>query len=67
MYEKQKCYFLTVEPNSRFDKAFEKFLEDTWLERVEGFLSCDSTDDYHDEDLFYNHINWEVKDDQGEI
>lgn len=58
--------FLTVEPDSKFDKAFEQFLENTWLQKVDGFVSCDSSDDYCKEDLFYGDINCdELKSDQS--
>lgn len=48
----QKCWFLTVEPDSDFDKLFQEWLEKFHFENfvgkkvVDGFISCDSSDDY---------------------
>lgn len=59
-----KCYFLTVEVNSEFDKLFQEWLENFHFSNfkgetiIEGFVSCDSGDDYHEEDFFYNKIKY---------
>jgi len=59
----QKCWFLTVEPGSDFDKLFQEWLENFHFknfasekEVVEGFISCDSSDDYSPDDEKYSSV-----------
>ena len=62
--EETKCYFLTVEVNSEFDKLFQEWLENLknanfdGKKIIEGFVSCDSSDDYDEEDFWYNKIKY---------
>ena len=62
--EQTKCYLLTVEVNSEFDKLFQEWLENIHFLNfkgetiIEGFVSCDSNDDYYEEDFFYNKIKY---------
>ena len=57
-----KCYFLTVELNSEFDKLFQEWLENFHFSNfkakriIEGFVSCDDSNDFYPEDMFYNKI-----------
>jgi hypothetical protein len=53
--EQLKTYFLSVEQGSDFDKSFNWFLENSHLDKVDGFVDCDSDKDYNMEDLFYNN------------
>ncbi|NCQ84575.1 MAG: hypothetical protein GPJ00_08725 [Microcystis aeruginosa W13-18] len=62
--EETKCYFLTVEVNSEFDKLFQEWLENLHFSNfdgkkiIEGFVSCDFSDDYDEEDFWYNKIKY---------
>lgn len=58
----QKCWFLTVEPGSDFDKLFQEWLENFHFKNfasekvVEGFISCDSSDNYFPDDEKYSSV-----------
>lgn len=56
--EQLKTYLLSVEEGSDFDKSFNWFLENSHLDKVDGFVDCDSDKDYRMEDLFYNEIDY---------
>lgn len=51
-FNEMKCYFLTVENGSEFDTLFQQWLENFHFSNfasekvIEGFISCDSSDDY---------------------
>jgi hypothetical protein len=55
---------LTVEVNSEFDKLFQEWLENLHFSNfdgkkiIEGFVSCDFSDDYDEEDFWYNKIKY---------
>lgn len=58
----QKCWFLTVEPGIDFDKLFQEWLENFHFKNfvgkkvIEGFISCDSSDDYSPDDEKYSSV-----------